>query len=411
MGDQIPLFELAREVAADPSVSAVAQIHEEARSIAADLPSEIHFGTSSWSFPGWKGIVYSGAVSASSIAKDGLRQYSSHPLLRTVGIDRSYYAPIPLDDLRRYAEQLPDGFKACAKAPAAVTSTTIGPPDSAAPNSDFMSVDRLVDEQLTPFSLSFRDHTGPFILEFPPFPRYSRMEPANFLGRLDRFLGQLPRDFQYAVELRDERLLTPEYRAILARHGIGHVYNYWSAMPGLMAQTRIVPPEDLPFAVIRLLLRPGTWYQDQKERFQPFNALVAPDALMRQDVVDLSDRRVDERSQALGIGEQQSGRLVSAVDQWNWRSEWLRAESSDDKSNRVGTTSRTGSTERADRCRRTAPSRLAGRFREHLCESESCVAAKPRNPAHEMRFPRRERRSRAAVQVGECLRSCNMGVS
>jgi uncharacterized protein YecE (DUF72 family) len=100
----------------------------------------------------------------------------------------------------------------------------------------------------------------------------------------------LPREFQYAVELRDERLLTPEYRAILARHGMGHTYNYWSAMPGLMAQTRIVPPEDLPFAVIRLLLRPGTWYEDQRERFFPFNTLVAPDALMRQDVVDLSDR-------------------------------------------------------------------------------------------------------------------------
>ncbi len=31
-----------------------------------------------------------------------------------------------------------------------------------------------------------------------------------------------------------------------------------------MAQARIVPPEDLPFAVIRLLLRPGTWYQEQR---------------------------------------------------------------------------------------------------------------------------------------------------
>jgi len=153
-----------------------------------------------------------------------------------------------------------------------------------------MSVDRLIDEQLQPFSLAFRDHVGPFILEFPPFTRHKRMEPEEFLSRLDRFLEQLPKDFQYAVELRDERLLTPEYRAILTRHGIGHTYNYWSAMPGLMAQTKIVPPEALPFAVIRLLLKPGTWYEDQRERFQPFNALVAPDALMRQDVVELSDR-------------------------------------------------------------------------------------------------------------------------
>ena len=261
MSDQIPLFDLEPEVQSDPSIAAVAQVHEAARTIAADLPDDIRFGTSSWTFPGWKGIVYAGSVSSSALAKDGLRQYAAHPLLRTVGIDRSYYAPIPIEDLRRYAEQLPEGFQGCAKAPAGVTSTIIGPPGSETPNPDFMSVDRLIEEQLLPFSVAFRSQSGPFILEFPPFPRGARMQPAKFHARLDRFLGKLPKDFQYAVELRDERLLTTEYRAILARHGIGHTYNYWSAMPGLMAQARIVPPEELPFAVIRLLLKPGTWYQ------------------------------------------------------------------------------------------------------------------------------------------------------
>ena len=289
MSEQFSLFETER-VADDPSVAAVERIHAEARAIAAGLPDDIRFGTSSWSFPGWKGIVYSGAVSPTAIARDGLRQYAKHPLLRTVGIDRSYYAPIPIDDLRRYADQLPAGFLGCAKAPASVTSTTVGPPGSDTPNPDFMSVPRLIEEQLLPFSVAFSTHTGPFILEFPPFGRHSRIEPAQFLARLDQFLEKLPDDFEYAVELRDQRLITPEYFAMLKRHGIGHTYNYWSAMPGLTAQARIVPPEDLPFAVIRLLLRPGTWYEDQRERFQPFNALVAPDEAMRQDVVDLSDR-------------------------------------------------------------------------------------------------------------------------
>lgn len=285
MSEQIPLFEVAED---DASAESVARMHDEARTIAADLSGDIRFGTSSWSFPGWKGIVYSGSVTASAIARDGLRQYARHPLLRTVGIDRSYYAPVPIEDLRRYADQLPEDFLACAKAPSVVTSATIGPPGSTDPNPDFMSVPRLIEEQLLPFSAAFSAHSGPFILEFAPSSR--RLEPADFLARLDRFLEQLPPDFQYAVELRDQRLLTPEYRTILARHGVGHTYNYWSAMPGLMLQTRVVPPEGLPFAVIRLLLRPGTWYEDQRERFQPFNALVAPDEGMRADVVDLSDR-------------------------------------------------------------------------------------------------------------------------
>jgi uncharacterized protein YecE (DUF72 family) len=286
---QIPLFEEAAD-AGDPSVAAVERVHAEARGIAADLPDEVRFGTSSWSFPGWKGIVYSGKVTSASIARDGLRQYARHPLLRTVGIDRSYYAPVPIEDLRRYADQLPAGFLACAKAPASVTSTTIGPPGSDAANPDFMSVPRLIEEQLLPFSIAFAAHTGPFILEFPPFGRRSTMHPGEFLARLDRFLEQLPKDFAYAVELRDQRLLTPEYFSMLKRHGIGHTYNYWSAMPGLLAQARVVVPEDVPLTVIRLLLKPGTWYEDQRERFQPFSALVAPDERMRQEVVDLSDR-------------------------------------------------------------------------------------------------------------------------
>lgn len=290
MSDQLPLFEFEPAQPEDPSVAALAAVHADARAIAADLPDQLRFGTSSWSFPGWKGLVYSGAVSSSSIAKSGLRDYARHPLLRTVGVDRSYYAPIPIEDLRRYADQLPDGFRCCTKAPAGVTALTLGPPGSGTRNPDFLSADRLIAEQLEPFALAFREHAGPFILEFPPFPRDRRLEPDDFLARLDRFLERLPREFEYAVELRDRRLLTPSSRALIARHGVAHTYNYWSAMPMPTAQAAIVPPDDLPFTVVRLLLRPGTWYEDQRERFRPFNAMVEPDEAMRRDVVELSDR-------------------------------------------------------------------------------------------------------------------------
>ncbi|HLN79615.1 MAG TPA: DUF72 domain-containing protein, partial [Thermoanaerobaculia bacterium] len=96
--------------------------HAEAAAIAARLPKGIRFGTSSWSFPDWAGLVYSRAAKVGELAREGLREYARHPLLTTVGIDRSYYAPIPLPDLIRYAEQLPSGFPCCAKAPEAVTS-------------------------------------------------------------------------------------------------------------------------------------------------------------------------------------------------------------------------------------------------------------------------------------------------
>ncbi len=41
---------------------------------------------------------------------------------------------------------------------------------------------------------------------------------------------------------------------------------------------------------MRLLLRPGTWYEDQRDRFRPFDRLQAPDDAMRTDVVTLARR-------------------------------------------------------------------------------------------------------------------------
>ena len=153
-----------------------------------------------------------------------------------------------------------------------------------------MSVDRLADDLLQPLATAFRAHTGPIILEFPPFARGLRLEPDAFLDRLDAFLGQLPRDFDYAVELRDRLLLTPRYRGMLHAHGIAHTYNYWSAMPMPAEQAQVVAPEELPFTVVRLLLKPGTWYEDQREAFRPFNRLVAPDPSMRRDVLAVAGR-------------------------------------------------------------------------------------------------------------------------
>jgi uncharacterized protein YecE (DUF72 family) len=290
MSHQLALFDTAAPAPPDPAAAQLERVHAEARAIADRLPAGVAFGTSSWAFPGWKGLVYGGTRVQAALSREGLREYSRHPLLTTVGVDRSYYAPIPVDDLRAYATQLPPGFRCCLKAPAAVTALALGSPGQQTPNPDFLSVDRLIDDLLNPCAVAFASHTGPIILEFPPFPRQQRLEPAAFLDRLDAFAAALPREFSYAVELRDARLLTPGYRQLLARHGLAHTFNYWSAMPMPGAQSVVVPPEDPPFAVVRLLLRPGTWYEDQRDRFKPFNRLVEPDEAMRADVVAVTRR-------------------------------------------------------------------------------------------------------------------------
>ncbi len=252
--------------------------HAETAAIAARLPKGVFFGTSTWSFPGWAGIVYSRRATTAELARDGLAEYARHPLLTTVGIDRGYYGPIPAKDLERYAAQLPPGFPCCAKAPGAVT-------DAASP--DYLNAGRFVEEMVGPFLESFREHTGPFLLQFPPAPREATPSPARFAERLARFLEVLPRESRYAVELRDPALLSPAYAAALATHGAAHVYNYSTAMPMPAEQARAVPLETAPFVVIRLLLRPGTRYEERRDEFLPFDRIVDSNPEMRAQVAGL----------------------------------------------------------------------------------------------------------------------------
>src|SRR5688572_3753572 len=67
---------------------------DELKSLAAGLPSGLRLGGSTWSFPGWQGLVYAHKESSARLAKAGLHAYAQHPLLRMVGVDRTFYGPM-----------------------------------------------------------------------------------------------------------------------------------------------------------------------------------------------------------------------------------------------------------------------------------------------------------------------------
>jgi uncharacterized protein YecE (DUF72 family) len=296
--EQIDLFAAPATTKADPVRLRLERERSECGAIAARLPAGLFLGTSSWSFPDWAGIVYPRRLSTSDLARDGLSEYVRHPLLTTVGIDRGYYAPIPRFDLERYAAQLPTGFPCCAKAPESVTAAALGPragADSGRRNPDFLNPRRFEDEFLAAFAESFLEHTGPFILQFPPAPSHAARAPESFAAELERFLAGLPRRFRYAVELREERLLTPAYRDALAAHGAAHVYNLAGSMPMPADQERVVPIQTADFVVVRLLLPPGRGYVERRDELWPFNRISSPQLEMRREVTDLATR-------ALGLG-------------------------------------------------------------------------------------------------------------
>lgn len=262
----------------------------DVRALGERIPPGIRFGTSSWSFPGWAGLVYRRPRSQADLARDGLREYARYPLFGTVGIDRSYYAPLSSDDLKRYAAQLPPGFPCCAKVPAMYASPVLpgsGRTSAAVPNPDFLSPEGFLADVVQPFLLHFHEHLGPFVLEIPPVPADARLDPQAFADRLGRFLDALPRACPVSVELRDRRLITPAYTTVLHQTGAAHVLNYWSAMPLPGEQADVVDVTSAPFLVVRLLLRPGTRYEARRDAFRPFNRIVEQDDRLRRDVTRL----------------------------------------------------------------------------------------------------------------------------
>jgi hypothetical protein len=91
MSSQLTLFDGAPSPRSDDAhAEALQRMHQEARGLAARLPPELHFGTSSWSFPGWRGLVYSGTRSQASLAREGCG-VNPASTATTVGVDRNYY--------------------------------------------------------------------------------------------------------------------------------------------------------------------------------------------------------------------------------------------------------------------------------------------------------------------------------
>ena len=212
--------------------------------------------------------------------------------MRTVGIDRSYYAPIPEDDLQLYAGQLPLDFR-CAMKVWQRVSTPIFPrhprygADAGRRNPDFLNAALFSEEVFGPVSRAFSPVMGTWILEIPPTP--TPLDPAWFAKKLGTFLRAVPSVFPFSIEVRDRRLLTDSYVRMLREHDASHVFNYWSRMPSIADQLCIPGLLDGPVCVARLLLPPGAKYADLKDAYAPFDRIVEPQPAMRADVQRLAE--------------------------------------------------------------------------------------------------------------------------
>src|SRR5512137_2517700 len=178
-------------------VVAPAWLDESLFKLGRQLPPSVYLGTSSWSFPGWQDIVYSRQYTEAQLARHGLAAYSQHPVLRSVGIDRSFYQPLAVADYARYAGQVPEEFRFVVKAPSLVSDAVVrrergAPADD---NPHFLDPTAAIDYFVAPAIEGLGVRAGPLVFQMPPLPReWTQGEAAAAtIERIGRMLAALPR--------------------------------------------------------------------------------------------------------------------------------------------------------------------------------------------------------------------------
>jgi len=265
----------------------------------------IRFGTSTWTYEGWQGQVYIRPYAKTTFARECLGeycqyQYKDEPLFRTVCNDATFYRPPTANQLRRYLDQIPEDFEMCFKVweeitiPRYATQARYGA-KAGQPNPRFLDATLFKDLVLTPYrEARFESHMGPFLFEF----QRHGLSAHEFCTRLDKFFRQVPKDFRYAVEIRNAGLLGSDYHQVLEAYGVAHVYNHWSYMPQLAEQHRRMGSFTASFTVVRLLTPLQMSYEAAKKRAAPYTKIVEELPDMRRDTVELVKKAVVEKRQA-----------------------------------------------------------------------------------------------------------------
>jgi uncharacterized protein YecE (DUF72 family) len=267
----------------------------------------IHFGGSSWKYEGWLRSIYTperyftrNKFSRKKFEETCLHEYAE--TFSTVGGDFSFYKfPTP-EFWSKLFTGLPPGFTIGLKVPESVT-VNVWPGHArygaraGMDNEHFLDPDLVAKAFLQPLEVH-RERVAVIMFEFGTFSRKDFASKDAFLQRLETFLGQLPANWRYGVEIRNKEYLCPDYFAIIKRHRIAHVFNAWTRMPAIGDQIAMEGAFTTDFVVVRALLKHGRSYEQAVKLFEPYERIQEPDPPTRLALRQIAEQCVREKKKA-----------------------------------------------------------------------------------------------------------------
>ena len=267
---------------------------------------DVLIGTSSWKYPGWRGMLYDdaryvwrGKFAKSRFEENCLNEYAE--VFKTVCVDGAYYRFPTVKYLEGLAAQVPDDFQFGFKVTDAITLKRFTNlprfgKNAGRPNEHFLDAELFERAFLEPCK-AIRSQVGLLMFEFSRFYPADFEHGRDFVAALDGFLGKLPRGWPYGVEMRNSNWLKPEYFECLYRHGVTHVYNSWTEMPTVEEQMALAGSETNPELVAaRFLLKPGRKYEDAVKAFKPYTQIKEVNQAARQAGAALIKNRKSKKT-------------------------------------------------------------------------------------------------------------------
>ncbi|MGE0801751.1 MAG: DUF72 domain-containing protein [Lautropia sp.] len=260
--------------------------------LAARLPPNLRLGTSSWTYPGWAGLVWDREYPEPALSRHGLAAYAQHPLLRTVSVDRGFYRPLDSAQFAAYAAQVPQDFRFVVKAPSLVTDAMVRDESGRGlqPNPNFLDPASAIGAFVEPALHGLAGKLGALVFQISPLPAAWRARMPELIERLHALLRALPDlravapDGTVAVEVRDPHWLTPRFTEALRDGGATYCMGLHAKMPRIAEQLPILRALWPGPLVCRWNLNPlhGAYgYEEARRQYEPFDRLQDPDPQTR----------------------------------------------------------------------------------------------------------------------------------
>lgn len=266
---------------------------QEWESLAQQLPKQLRFGVSTWSYPGWQGLIWGDEYDPSVLSKHGLGAYHQHPLLRTVCVDRTFWRPLTTSQYAAYAGQVDDDFRFVVKCPASITDAQVRSEEgrSRELNPRFLDPALAIQDFVRPTVEGLRDKLGVLVFQLSPLPLGWLTRLAELFEKMGIMLAAvreaLSDDEQViiAVEVRDPELLGQALVDTLKAHGATFCLGLHGKMPPIEAQLPILRalwpgPLVCRWSLNRIFGAYG--YADAQKKHDPFDTILSEDIATRE---------------------------------------------------------------------------------------------------------------------------------